>query len=97
MFAVDQTVLDRVRRWLPALRHVAATADACFPGKLAAVFDLRRQLWQQVTHVPYVHENEKASLPQLLAQFAAGVLLVFDLGYFSFAWFDALTDAISKC
>jgi Transposase DDE domain len=92
VFAVDETTLDQIRRLLPALREVAAGADALFPGKLTAVFDLRRQLWHQVTHVPYVHQNEKASLPRLLEQFTAGVLLVFDLGYFSFAWFDALTD-----
>ena len=42
--------------------------------------------------MPYVHQNEKASLPRLLEQLTAGMLLVFDLGYFSFPWFDALTE-----
>jgi len=92
VFAVDQSTLDMIKRLLPALRAAAARADVLFPGKLAAIFDLRRQLYRQVDHVPYVHENDKASLPRLLEQLTAGVLLLFDLGYFSFPWFDALTD-----
>jgi hypothetical protein len=92
VLAVDETTLDMVGRLLPALRDLPGRADDLFPGKLTALFDLRRQLFRQVSHVPYVHQNEKASLPRLLEQLTAGMLLVFDLGYFSFPWFDALTD-----
>jgi hypothetical protein len=92
VLAVDETTLDLVGRLLPALRDLPARADGLFPGKLSALFDLRCQLFRQVSHVPYVHQNDKASLPRLLEQLTAGMLLVFDLGYFSFPWFDALTD-----
>jgi len=92
VFAVDQVTLDQVARTLPALRALPAGDDGLFPGKLEAVFDLRRQLWHQVTHLPSVHQNEKKSLPSLLDTLAEGILLVFDLGYFSFAWFDALCE-----
>lgn len=93
VYAVDETTLDRVARWLPALRGTTATDAARFPGKLTALFDLRRQLWQHVAHVPDVHQNEKADLGRVLAWLERGCLLVMDLGYFSFAWFDQLTDA----
>ena len=80
VLVVDETTLDKVGRLLPALRDLPERADALFPGKLTALFDLRRQLLRQVSHVPYVHQNERASLPHLLEQLTAGMLLVFDLG-----------------
>ncbi len=92
VLAVDATTLDLVGRLLPALRDLPARAEGLFPGKLSALFDLRCQLFRQVSHVPSVHQNDKAGLPRLLEQVSAGMLLVFDLGYFSFAWFDALTE-----
>ena len=92
VLALDETSLDQVQRWLPALRGVPAQANALRPGKLAALFDVRRQVWQTVLHVPAPHQNEKKTAPTLLAGLAAGVLVVMDLGYFSFAWFDTLTE-----
>jgi hypothetical protein len=92
VLALDETRLDAVPRWLPALRGVPPKANRLYPGKLAALFDVRRQVWRTVVHVPAPHQNEKKTAPTLLAGLAAGVLLVMDLGYFSFAWFDTLTD-----
>jgi len=91
VLAVDETTLDQVARKLPSLRSLPAGANGRFPGKLTALFDVRRQLWYWLRHVPYVHQNEKADLPPVLEHLQAGMLLVCDLGYFSFAWFDALT------
>ncbi|HLG70059.1 MAG TPA: IS4 family transposase [Chloroflexota bacterium] len=92
VLAVDETTLDQVKRWLPALRGGPAHDDRRLPGKLAGLFDLRTQLWVAVTHGSAPHRNEKATAPRLLSQVATGTLLVFDLGYFSFPWFDHLTD-----
>lgn len=88
--ALDGTTLDAVARRLPALR--GASTDACLPGKLAAVFDLRRQLWRRVHFQPDPHQNDKVPARDLVADLAPGTLVVADLGYFGFAWFDHLTD-----
>lgn len=90
--AIDETTLDPVARKLPILRQAAAGDDALLPGKLAGVFDVRRQLWRTIVHIPDPHQNEKAGARDLVAGLAAGSLLLFDLGYFAFEWFDDLTD-----
>ncbi|MCA1684278.1 MAG: transposase, partial [Actinobacteria bacterium] len=90
--ALDETTLDQVARTLPALREVPKGADVLLPGKLAAVFDLRRQLFRRVEHLPAPRQNEKVAARDLLAGLAKGALVLADLGYFGFAWFDDLTD-----
>lgn len=93
VFAVDETTLDPVARRLPALRGMPAGDDRLLPGKLAGVFDVRRQLWRVVKHIAAPRQNEKAAAREVIADLPAGSLLLFDLGYFAFAWFDDLTDA----
>lgn len=91
--AIDETTLDPVARWLPSLRGVKAGAAALLPGKVAGVFDLRRQLWRGITLIANPHQNEKVAARDLMATLAKGTLILADLGYFGFAWFDDLTDA----
>jgi len=90
--AIDETTLDQVARTLPALREVPKGDDALLPGKLAAVVDLRTQLFRWVAHLPDPHQNEKVAARDLLAGLRTGALIVADLGYFGFKWFDDLTD-----
>jgi hypothetical protein len=90
--AIDETTLDQVARTLPALREVPKGDDALLPGKLAAVFDLRTQLFRRVEHIPAPRQNEKVAARDLLTGLARGALILADLGYFGFAWFDDLTD-----
>lgn len=91
--AIDETTLDPIARSLPSLRGVPLGSDQLLPGKLAAVFDLRRQLFRAVTIVPNPHQNEKVLARDLVATLPAGSLILADLGYFGFKWFDDLTDA----
>jgi hypothetical protein len=93
VLALDETTLDRVARVLPALRGRPAGDPALLPGKLAGLFDLRRQQWRRVRHVPNPLQNEKVAARELVADLPRGSLLLADLGYFAFAWFDDLTDA----
>ena len=90
--ALDETTLDQVARTLPALRDIPAGDDRLLPGKLAAVFDLRRQLFRRVAYLPDPRQNEKLGARDLLTGLSKGALILADLGYFGFRWFDDLTD-----
>ena len=90
--ALDETTLDQVARTLPALREVPAGDHRLLPGKLAAVFDLRTQLFRRVAYVADPHQNGKVLARELLAGVGRGALILADLGYFGFRWFDDLTD-----
>jgi hypothetical protein len=89
--ALDETTLDPVARLLPALRTVARGAAPLLPGKLSSVFDVRLQQWRTVRYQAAPHQNEKVAAPALVADLTPGTLVLADLGYFGFAWFDALT------
>jgi hypothetical protein len=93
IYALDETTLDPVARKLPALRGVPAGDDRLLPGKLAGLYDIRRQHWQRVQYISDPHANEKLGAAAMVADLPVGSLLLADLGYFAFAWFDALTDA----
>ena len=90
--ALDQTALDPIARKLPALRGVPKGDKRLLPGKLAGLFDLRRQQWARVEYIPDPDQNEKVAARGMVAGLAKGALILADLGYFGFAWFDHLTD-----
>jgi hypothetical protein len=91
VLALDETTLDPVARRLPALRGLPPGDGRLLPGKLAGVFDVRRQLWRRIVHLPDARQNEKAGCRALVAGLPRRSLLLFDLGYFAFEWFDDLT------
>jgi hypothetical protein len=91
--AIDETTLDPVHKHLPATRTLPAGDKRLLAGKLAGVFDVRRQVWRSVEYVAEATQNEKVLARDLVARVAPGSLLLMDLGYFSFAFFDELTDA----
>lgn len=90
--AIDVTVLDPIARLLPSLREVKPGDQQLLPGQLAGVFDLRSQQWLHVQHIADAQENEKVSSRDLLAKIDKGALILADMGYFGFKWFDDLTD-----
>jgi len=89
VYALDGMTLDAVTKRLPTLR---GRDEAVLPGKVAAVFDLRAQLWRTVTFLEDARANDKPAARGLLAGLATGSLILADLGYFAFQWFDDLTD-----
>lgn len=89
--ALDETTLDPVARKLPALRE--APTEATIPGKLAGLFDLRRQQWQRLQFHPDFCQNEKVQARELIDDLPEESLVLCDLGYFGFPWFDDLTTA----
>lgn len=93
VYAIDETTLDRIARTLPTLRDVPAGDDRLLPGKLITAFDVRAQQFHTVQTTELPRQNEKVAAHDLVATLPAGSLILADLGYFSFPWFDALTDA----
>ncbi len=89
--ALDETTLDPLARSLPASTKRPAQGRI-LPGKLAVLFDVRRQLVRRVQLIPEATQNEKVAARDLLAGLARGTLVLFDLGYFSFRFFDDLTN-----
>jgi hypothetical protein len=91
ILALDQTVLEPVLRQMKALRAIPTGDHRLLPGVLNCLFDVRRQQWWKLAFSPEAMENEKPAGWALLEHVPPGALLLFDLGYFAFAWFDQLT------
>lgn len=89
--ALDESTLDPVARRLSAAGDPPA-ARRRLPGKLAGLFDIRRQQWRTIRLVPDAQQNEKVLARSLVATLAPGSLILADLGYFGFGWFDDLTE-----
>ena len=92
IFALDETRLNAIGRYLKPRNGLSTHDAACFAGKLVGLFDLRRQRWSRLDWRKDVHENCRVDMLDFLQGLSAGCLLLFDLGYFSFPFFDTLTD-----
>src|SRR5947209_4244872 len=92
VLALDESTLDAVGRWLPALRHVVPGDPRLLAGRISALFDVRRQQWVRVEVWQEAVANCKQQARLLLEGLQAGTLLLFDRGYLSFPWFDELTE-----
>lgn len=91
--ALDETTLDAIARKLPSLRQLSKGDKRLLPGKLAGLFDLRRQQWLKIQHILDPSQNEKLSARAMIQDLPKAALLLADLGYFGFAWFDHLTES----
>ena len=92
ILALDHCTMEPVVRQLKLLRKVPRGNSSLLPGRLATLFDVRRQLFRRVDFETDTVRNVKHELERLLVGLAPGTLLLFDLGYFSFPWFDLLVQ-----
>lgn len=92
VLALDHCTLDAVLRKLQLFRDLPRTAPCLLPGQLATLFDLRRQLFYRVEFWEDAQRNEKHDVEHWLEWIPEGALLLFDLGFFAFRWFDTLTS-----
>jgi hypothetical protein len=92
VYALDGSTLDKVARYLPQLRRVPNGDSRLLPGKLVGLFDIRLQQWREMIHLPNPHQNDKTVAQQLVQGLAKGSLILADLGFFGFHWFDQLTE-----
>lgn len=89
--ALDETTLDQVRRLTDELAELPAGDPHLLPGKLAGLFDLRQQRWVRLHFRADVLASCNVGILLLLEGLERGSLILADLGYFSFPWFDYLT------
>lgn len=92
IFALDHSDLDAVSRKTKILRGLKRGERALLPGQLATLFDVRRQMFRRVEFWNDVNRDEKSEVAHWLPHFPPDCLVLFDLGFFSFRWFDQLTD-----
>ncbi len=88
VLALDESTLEKLKRWVPALRNQPGTVLA---GRLSALFDVRRQQWVRVDLLEEAVVNCKRHARAMLEGVQHGSLLLFDRGYFSFEWCDELS------
>jgi hypothetical protein len=89
---MDGSTLDKVSRHLPRLRQVPNGDSQLLPGKMVGLFDIRLQQWRDILHLPNPNQNDKVAARQLLSSLPPESLILADLGFFSFPWFDHLTE-----
>lgn len=87
-YALDGTILEALFRKLKTLREVT---QAPLAGQLALLCDLATRLPAKLFYTDDPGANDKAILPRLLDWLPINSLLVFDLGFFAFTFFDDLT------
>lgn len=90
VYALDEMTLDAVKKRLPSLRK---TVGAVLLGKVTALFDLRAQVWHHLEFQGEAKQNEKVAAREMIKHVPKGSLILADLGYFAFTWFDELTSA----
>ena len=86
-YALDGTTLDALFRKLLVLREAP---DAPLGRHVLAAVDLLTHLPAKLVWADDSQTNDKALLPDLLAWLPKQSLVVFDLGFFSFPFFDQL-------
>lgn len=89
--ALDESTLDRLHRLTEELRDLPDGDPHLLPGKLAGLFDLRTQRWVRLQFRADILAACNTGVLLLLEGLAPGSLILADLGYFSFPWFDYLT------
>jgi len=92
VLALDESVLDRVKRWVSWLREVPDGDSRLLPGRLVGLFDVRLQQWRRLDVLLDANADCKVHARAMLSALAKGTLLLFDLGYFSFPWLDELSQ-----
>jgi hypothetical protein len=86
---VDGSTLEALRKKTQTLQ---AQPGLVLAGRMMVMVEAftHRPLWQLYTEDAAA--NDKRFAPEILAAVPLGGLLLFDLGFFSFLWFDDFTD-----
>jgi hypothetical protein len=89
VWIADGSTLEELRRTLETDRSQSSTI---LGGKMMAIVDLFTHQPIEIAYTDDPDVNDKTFTPWLLSILPTGGLLVFDLGFFSFPWFDEFTQ-----
>ena len=89
IYAVDGSALEALFRKLDALKDTPAGALA---GKICTVIDLATRLPEQIWYTAEALAHDTNFLSKILSMAHAGVLWIFDRGFYDFTFFDDLMD-----
>jgi hypothetical protein len=91
--ALDESTLDAIHRHRKQVRHLGRSGNGLLAGKIAGLWDIRRQRWFRLQFRADVLAHCANDLQSLIQGLPTGSLILEDLGYFGFPWLDWLTDA----
>jgi hypothetical protein len=91
--ALDESTLDAIHRHRKQVRHLDPGGNGLLAGKIAGVWDVRKQRWFRLQFRADVLAHCANDLQSLVQGLPVGSLILEDLGYFGFPWLDWLTDA----
>ena len=92
IYAIDDTTLDEILRRNKFKEINGKSSQINLGGRLACALDLVTCQFAGILYTTNSTENEKAHVRPLLEGLGAGNMYIFDLGYFSFQFFDYLTE-----
>ncbi len=90
IWVADGSTLEELRRTTKSLQQESKTLLA---GKMMMVVELLSHRPVAVDYTDQSAANDKTFCDKLLKRLPVDGLLVFDLGFFQFAWFDGFTQA----
>jgi Transposase DDE domain len=90
--AVDQCELSAVAQLCEETRVLPKKSERLLVGKLSAIFDVGRQQWRHVQLLSDAFGDGTLNALLLLEDLPTGSLILADLGYFGFQWFQYLSD-----
>jgi hypothetical protein len=91
IYALDESTMRPIKRWLEQVRDGPIGDPSLLAGRLSGLFDIRRQQWVRIDWLPKAIANCQVHAEAMLSQIEIGALLLFDLGYSNFEWFETLT------
>jgi hypothetical protein len=90
--ALDECKLSAVARLCDEVAHWPKDSQALLVGKLAALFDVRKQQWVQIQFLSDAFSQSVVPSLLIVELLPKASLILADLGYFGFGWFRALSD-----
>ena len=88
---LDGSTLDALLRKVGLLREGEGTVLA---GRMGALLNAASMLPKEVWYEEDSHAHDQTFWERAVARLPKGVLLLFDLGFVNYAWFDYLTDQL---
>ena len=89
---LDGSTLDALLRKVGLLREGEGTVLA---GRMGTLLNAASMLPEEIWYEEDSHAHDQTFWERTVAKLPQGVLLLFDLGFVNYAWFDYLTDQVT--